>query len=78
MLRLVRLARLHLSSVVRLSSRLEPGPQQRLAALAVRLFAQVADEDPLNGRYSRKLDWAARLHEIGTHISHEQSYRHGA
>ncbi|BAO83577.1 exopolyphosphatase [Serpentinimonas maccroryi] len=51
---------------------------ERVAALAVRLFAQVADEDPLNGRYSRKLDWAARLHEIGTHISHEQSYRHGA
>ncbi|KJS76855.1 MAG: exopolyphosphatase [Comamonadaceae bacterium BICA1-1] len=51
---------------------------KRVAALAVRLFAQVADEDPLNGRYSRKLDWAARLHEIGTHISHSGAYRHGA
>jgi len=56
----------------------DPAQAQRVAALAVRLFAQVADEDPLNGRYSRKLDWAARLHEIGTHISHSNAYRHGA
>ena len=51
---------------------------ERVAAAALRLFDQVAEEDPLNGRYSRKLDWTARLHEIGTHISHSGAYRHGA
>ena len=29
-------------------------------------------------RASRKLDWAARLHEIGCLISHSDSHRHGA
>jgi len=33
---------------------------------------------PQSGRYSQKLAWAARLHEIGTHISHDRSYHHGA
>jgi exopolyphosphatase / guanosine-5'-triphosphate,3'-diphosphate pyrophosphatase len=50
----------------------------RVSTLAKQLFSQVATPDPLNGRYSQKLDWAARLHEIGTHISHAESHRHGA
>lgn len=51
---------------------------QRVSDVATKLFAQVATADPLNGRYSQKLAWAARLHEIGTHISHTSAHRHGA
>lgn len=54
---------------------------QRVRDLALALFAQVARR-PLPGstagRYSRKLGWAARLHEIGAHISHERANVHGA
>jgi len=51
---------------------------QRVSLVATRLFAQIAQNDPLNGRYSQKLQWAARLHEIGTHISHADAHHHGA
>lgn len=51
---------------------------QRVSRVATHLFAQIATADPQNGRYSQKLDWAARLHEIGTHISHSDAHRHGA
>jgi exopolyphosphatase / guanosine-5'-triphosphate,3'-diphosphate pyrophosphatase len=51
---------------------------QRVGRVATTLFAQVAKPDPLIGRYSQKLTWAARLHEIGTHISHADAHRHGA
>lgn len=51
---------------------------QRVSQVATHLFAQIANDDPLNGRYSQKLAWAARLHEIGTHISHSSAHRHGA
>jgi exopolyphosphatase/guanosine-5'-triphosphate,3'-diphosphate pyrophosphatase len=51
---------------------------KRVSDVATALFAQVAADDPLSGRYSQKLAWAARLHEIGTHISHERAHHHGA
>ncbi len=51
---------------------------QRVSTVATTLFAQVAAVDAQNQRYSQKLAWAARLHEIGTHISHDRSYHHGA
>lgn len=51
---------------------------ERVSTVATSLFAQIAADDPQNGRYSQKLAWAARLHEIGTHISHDRSYHHGA
>ena len=51
---------------------------QRVAQVATQFFRQIATNDPLNGRYSQKLIWAARLHEIGTHISHASAHRHGA
>jgi len=51
---------------------------QRVSAVSTALFAQIAALDAQNERYSQKLAWAARLHEIGTHISHDQSYHHGA
>ena len=50
---------------------------RRVSTVATALFAQIA-ADSADGRYSQKLAWAARLHEIGTHISHERSYHHGA
>jgi exopolyphosphatase / guanosine-5'-triphosphate,3'-diphosphate pyrophosphatase len=50
---------------------------QRVSEVATALFAQVA-AGSVNGRFSQKLAWSARLHEIGTHISHERSYHHGA
>ncbi|MDP2263580.1 MAG: exopolyphosphatase [Hydrogenophaga sp.] len=51
---------------------------QRVSHVSTALFAQIAAVDAQNERYSQKLAWAARLHEIGTHISHERSYHHGA
>ena len=51
---------------------------ERVGRIATELFAQVAEPDPGNSRYSQKLVWAARLHEIGTHISHSDMHRHGA
>jgi exopolyphosphatase/guanosine-5'-triphosphate,3'-diphosphate pyrophosphatase len=51
---------------------------QRVSTVATALFAQVAAVDAQNERYSQKLAWATRLHEIGTHISHDRSYHHGA
>jgi len=51
---------------------------ERVSSVAKALFSQIAKEDPLNGKYSQKLDWAARLHEIGAHISHADAHRHGA
>ncbi len=50
----------------------------RVSKVAKALFVQIAQDDADDGRYSRKLEWATRLHEIGTHISHERSYYHGA
>lgn len=51
---------------------------ERVSSVAKTLFSQVAKDDPLNGKYSQKLDWAARLHELGAHISHADAHRHGA
>jgi exopolyphosphatase / guanosine-5'-triphosphate,3'-diphosphate pyrophosphatase len=51
---------------------------QRVSTVSTALFAQIAALDEHNERYSKKLAWAARLHEIGTHISHDRSYHHGA
>ncbi|MCW5654674.1 exopolyphosphatase [Hydrogenophaga sp.] len=51
---------------------------QRVSDVSTALFYQIAAQDAQNERYSQKLAWAARLHEIGTHISHERSHHHGA
>lgn len=51
---------------------------RRVGEVAMALFAQVAAQDDQNQRYSQKLAWAARLHEIGTHISHDRAHHHGA
>lgn len=51
---------------------------QRVNKVSAVLFAQIAADDTSNGRYSQKLNWAARLHELGTHISHDRAHHHGA
>ncbi|MFM9879304.1 MAG: exopolyphosphatase [Burkholderiaceae bacterium] len=52
----------------------------RVGSVANQLFSQIqppgaAAELP---QYQRKLEWAARLHEIGTHVSHSDYHKHGA
>ena len=49
---------------------------ERVARTACALFNQAVP--PGSERSSRKLDWAARLHEIGCLISHSDYHRHGA
>jgi len=56
----------------------DTGQAQRVSTVAATLFSQVAAQDDQNQRYSQKLVWAARLHELGTHISHDRSHHHGA
>ncbi len=52
----------------------------RVGRVAIELFRQLepvlADTD--NARNTRKLGWAAQLHEIGSHISHSDYHKHGA
>lgn len=49
---------------------------QRVARIASALFTQATS--PSNEGTTRKLEWAARLHEIGVVISHSEYHRHGA
>lgn len=56
---------------------------QRVEDVATLLFAQLMDELPEHpgserDRDTRKLRWAAQLHEIGAHISHSDYHKHGA
>ena len=50
----------------------------RVGTVASELFSQIAEPNALNERHSKKLNWAARLHELGVHISHDDAHRHGA
>jgi len=67
-------------TVVRLSQRfsVDTAQARRVGTVASALFAQIAAPNAQNERHSRKLDWAARLHELGVHISHDDSHHHGA
>ena len=49
---------------------------ERVSQVACTLLAQANIGDSSHAQ--RKLDWAARLHEIGCRISHSDSHRHGA
>ena len=49
---------------------------ERVAATACALFRQAAA--PGSERAERKLEWAAKLHEVGCRISHSDYHRHGA
>ena len=48
---------------------------QRISRMACTLFAQAGT--PGGEEAKRKLDWAARLHEIGRQIAHDGYHRHG-
>jgi len=55
----------------------------RIGKVALHLFAQLRSqaltpEDLEEERLSRKLAWAAQLHEIGSQISHSDYHKHGA
>lgn len=57
----------------------DPGQATRVERTALALYRQLPHNDSdLQERRERKLRWAARLHEIGTHISHSNYHRHGA
>jgi exopolyphosphatase / guanosine-5'-triphosphate,3'-diphosphate pyrophosphatase len=72
------------ASVQRLATKfhVDAGQAQRVAQLAVALFGQLqaGSTEPAEERerQQRKLDWAAQLHEIGSHISHNYYHKHGA
>ncbi|MBA4254679.1 MAG: exopolyphosphatase [Polaromonas sp.] len=51
---------------------------RRVSMVASALFGQIAAPNAHNERHSKKLDWAARLHELGVHISHDDAHHHGA
>jgi len=72
-------------SVQRLAIKFGTDPQQgqRVAQVADYLFDQLqaqttASESATAQGPSRKLDWAAHLHDIGSHISHSDYHKHGA
>ena len=59
----------------------------RVGKVASQLFAQLQAAEPASDnpadklaqeRQSRKLNWAAQLHEIGSQISHSDYHKHGA
>ena len=53
---------------------------ERVSKVAITLFQQLSIGSPVPEleRLQRKLDWAAQLHEIGSHISHSEYHKHGA
>ncbi len=69
-------------TVQRLSAKFAADAAQaaRVSKVARHFFAMTRGVLPGKdvGRFERKLDWAARLHEIGSHISHSDYHKHGA
>ncbi len=73
------------TTVTRLASKFQVDAvhAQRVGEVAATLYRQLYPV-PQNGqraqweRTLRKLDWAAKLHEIGSHISHSDYHKHGA
>ena len=70
------------TSVARLASRFSVDAAQaaRVSAVAKQLFLMLDAQQPSAGaeRLLRKLQWAAQLHEMGSHISHSDYHKHGA
>lgn len=58
--------------------RVDAAQAARVRATALIAFDQVASPWHLGDEDRQRLDWAARLHEIGLAISHEHHHRHGA
>jgi exopolyphosphatase/guanosine-5'-triphosphate,3'-diphosphate pyrophosphatase len=72
------------ATVQRLATRFEvdAAQAQRVDRVAAELFTglrrHAGAPDAETERHLRKLHWAARLHEIGCHISHSDYHKHGA
>ncbi len=66
-------------SVERLAAKFgaDPTHGNRVGRVANALYQQIA-ASTTDTRVSRKLTWAGQLHEIGSHISHSDSHKHGA
>ncbi len=60
--------------------KIDPLQAQRVTSIAQTLFEQVMPKQDMAmfESQSRKLSWAAQLHEIGSHISHSDYHKHGA
>ncbi len=73
---------LRATSVQRLAHKFNTDTAQagRLSKVALHLFQMVRAGQPDADSESsqRKLEWAAQLHEIGSHISHSYYHKHGA
>jgi exopolyphosphatase/guanosine-5'-triphosphate,3'-diphosphate pyrophosphatase len=76
---------LRFKSVQRLASKfaVDTIHGERVGKVATQLFSQLIGRSPESvdaheARLFRKLNWAARLHEIGSHISHSEYHKHGA
>jgi exopolyphosphatase / guanosine-5'-triphosphate,3'-diphosphate pyrophosphatase len=70
------------TTVQRLAARFQADPvqAQRVGRVACRLLRQLRGHDIGTdlARHSRKLEWAAQLHEIGRALSHSDYHKHGA
>jgi exopolyphosphatase/guanosine-5'-triphosphate,3'-diphosphate pyrophosphatase len=70
------------TTVQRLASKFGADVPQslRVGKVAAQLLRQLRSGDSAEAldRHERKLDWAARLHEIGSQISHSDYHKHGA
>ena len=76
---------IRVKSVARLAKKfaVDTAHGERVGKVASEFFTQLtAEQDEAahteNGRLLRKLNWAAQLHEIGSHISHSDYHKHGA
>ncbi len=58
--------------------RADTSQAERVARTAADCFRQVAKIWELDAEQARLLDWAARLHEIGLVVAHNQYHKHGA
>lgn len=67
------------ATVTRLAARFEADPRQgeRVGRIACQLFRQLRPHGSQASSESTLL-WAARLHEIGSAVSHSDSHKHGA
>ncbi|MGH8858272.1 MAG: exopolyphosphatase, partial [Polaromonas sp.] len=70
------------TTVQRLASKFntDAGQAQRVSKVSRQLFLMARTGMPgaESERFQRKLQWAAQLHEIGSHISHSDYHKHGA
>lgn len=70
------------TTVQRLTSKFnaDAAQAQRVSKVSRQLFlmARAGMPHSESERFQRKLEWAAQLHEIGSHISHSDYHKHGA